>query len=260
MRHACSYTSFIPALSAVIAVGCADFGGESDAPDSPGAAIELHLNGARPECYTERTLAPVPTTSETLPLLLARQNISFRASTSLYKAQMLARPIVEDPTASEWALELESGDALSRIEGEILAAGDDWTVIAMFWIVERNGEPQRTISATIEQSATRTLFDFGDESIELGRTYYRFGQFAQGCDDESGVSFEVAPQAIFEGIPVWGVQCWPSWVETDIRPAGLTAGSGGGSGGSLSIPGRRPGLDTNLGTSCADVINRVLVW
>jgi hypothetical protein len=144
-----------------------------------------------------------------------RQMLEFRISFGLQATQLLTRPVLEDPDASEW--HVDKGRAIA--EGKVVARGEGWSVLEMivYTTEEYEGEPM-VYRARINAVPNRTTYDFGGSIIDVRPDYFEYDDYARGCNPATGVSFEIAPVITEDGVEQQ-TRCWPKpQIPSDADP------------------------------------------
>ncbi len=198
-----------------LATGLMACGGGAGEIDEVYGPLSVHDADLTPGCYVDPPIAaaPEPGTAQAQHLAAWRSQREFRHAMMAQQALVLSNPIVEDPTAGRWDVELGRG---VRVAGASLARGEGWGVVKMVATGVPAGLP--SMSATIDVTPGRTLYTFENGELSQHANYVRVDEEAWGCHPTSGMSFAVGP-AVVDGEIVADVRrCWwPSGLFVDGR-------------------------------------------
>lgn len=189
-----------------LALTVAACGGASDPlPAVPSAStpIALRVGTGSPGCFEGRTEAS-PTSDR---ISAQNQFREFQRSFDLQAMQLVARPILEDPSARRWALRTPR----VAYDGAVVARGNDWAVVKMVVSIEN----QRTYDVEVHALPDQTRYEFQDSTLVVATHWESYDDDILGCDPETGVSFEGYDEIDEDGARRRVTRCWPDPPQPD---------------------------------------------
>lgn len=234
-------------------IACGGEGGDFARGSERGPPVVLHPARITPSCWTQPPVSTATTTAPTSPgsqeFSASRQIAEFRLSFQMQWAQVMSKPLLEDPTASRWSTVDEGPQGVARHQAQVQARGDNWGFVFASVSFEPADDADpffETFSRTaqIQYSLIETLYDFGDHVILIRDDYIKSGDYERGCNGD--LSFEVGPGLVDGRIEPNVPRCW--------RPDGFDSAAFNETPGRVAAE-----AQASLNLQCLQIIERVRV-